>query len=84
MTDAPTERQVLYALVSAGFLTVVAVLIVGAAAAGLVPTWWSVATSIVWLGVGAVTVLRWRDTRMVLLLTIALFVAWTIGTLVVS
>ncbi len=84
MTEAPTERQVLYALVSAGFLAVVAVLIVGAAAAGLVPTWWTVATAVVWFGAGVVTVFRWRETRIVLLVSITLFVAWTVGTLVVA
>ena len=45
MTE-PSPRQVLYALVAGGFLLVVAVLVVGAAAAGLVPIWWTIAMAV--------------------------------------
>jgi hypothetical protein len=78
------ERQLLYALVGAGFLAVVAILIAGAAAVGLVPTWWTVATAAVWLGVAVVVAIDWRATRRVLSSTIVLFLAWTVGTLIVA
>lgn len=83
VTDAhqPTPRQVLYALVAGGFVVVVAILTIGGAMAGLVPTWWSIA-----LGVGIVAsaiwmVWNWRKTMMALLLAIGLFVVWLVGTL---
>jgi hypothetical protein len=81
--EPPSERQVLYALVAAGFVVVVAVLVVGAAYAGLVPVWWSVVAGAATLVVGGLSVLRWRDTRFVLLASIMLFLAWTVGTLLV-
>ena len=80
----PTPRQVLYGLVAAGFLVVVLVLIVGAASAGLTPTWWTVATSILLLLVGTWSALRWRRTVPVLLASIALLLIWTVGTLLVT
>ncbi len=80
----PTERQVLYALVAAGFVAVVAVLVFGAAFAGLVPTWWTVLGGAATVGVGGLSALRWRETRVVLLSSILLFLAWTVGTLLVS
>lgn len=79
----PTERQVLYALVAAGFVLVVAVLVGGAAYAGLVPLWWSVVAGVATVIVGGLGALRWRDTRFVLLSSIMLFLAWTVGTLLV-
>ncbi len=81
--EPPSERQVLYALVSAGFVLVVAVLVIGAAYAGLVPVWWSVVAGAATLVVGGLSALRWRDTRFVLLASIMLFLAWTVGTLLV-
>lgn len=81
--DPPSERQVLYALVAGGFVVVVAVLVIGAAYAGLVPTWWSVAGGAATLAVGGLSALRWRDTRFVLLASILLFLVWTVGTLLV-
>lgn len=81
--EAPSERQVLYALVSAGFVVVVAVLVIGAAYAGLVPVWWSVVGGASTLVVGGLSALRWRDTRFVLLTSILLFLGWTVGTLLV-
>jgi hypothetical protein len=77
------ERQVLYALVGAGFLVVVGILIGGAAAVGLAPAWWTIVMTIGWVAVAVVVVMDWRNTRRVLLLTILLFLAWTVGTLIV-
>jgi hypothetical protein len=80
----PTPRQVLYALVAGGFILVVAILVVGAAVAGLVPTWWT------WLSAGLTgivalwTVIQWRMTGRVLAMSIGLFVFWTVGTLLVT
>ena len=82
-SEPPSERQVLYALVAGGFVVVVAVLVVGAAYAGLVPTWWSVVAGVATLVVGGLSALRWRDTRFVLLASILLFLGWTVGTLLV-
>lgn len=79
-----TPRQVLYALVGAGFLAVVGVLTIGAAAAGLTPAWWTGAMAIGWVAVASLAGARWRSTRVVLGATIGLFVVWTVGTLVVS
>ena len=79
----PTERQVLYALVSGGFVVVAAVLVAGAAIGGLVPVWWSLVGSISTLGVAVFAMTRWRSTRSVLLASVGLLVAWVAGTLVV-
>ena len=79
--NAPTERQVLYALVSGGFIVVVAVLVAGAALAGLVPIWWSMTSALGTLGVAVFAMARWRNTQAVLMGSIALFVAWVVGTL---
>ena len=80
----PSPRQVLYALVAAGFLVVVAVLIVGAAVAGLVPLWWSIvmAAGLVLIAIWAG--LNWRRTAPVLLVSIGLLVIWMIGTLILA
>jgi hypothetical protein len=80
--NEPTPRQVLYALVGAGFHLVVAVLIVGAEMAGLVPRWWTVAMTVVWVAVAVVAGIRWKRTVVVLGLTMGGFVVWTVGTLV--
>lgn len=84
MSPEPSPRQVLYALVSAGFLVVVATLIVGGAAAGLVPVWWTVAMAILVIAASALTGLRWRRTGLALGLSIGLFLIWTIGTLILA
>jgi hypothetical protein len=81
---APSERQVLYALVGLGFHVVVAVLVIGAEVAGLVPGWWTITMGVAWVGVAAVVGPRWRRTGRVLAATILLFVVWTVGTLVVA
>jgi len=78
------ERQLLYALVGGGFLVVVAILIVGAASAGLVPLWWTAVTTVTWVAVMALVAVDWRNTRRVLVMTIVLFLAWTVGTLIVT
>lgn len=80
----PTPRQVLYALVAAGFVIVVVVLTIGAAVAGLVPTWWSIALAVATLGVAIWIGLNWRRTGASLLLAIGLFVVWLVGTLALA
>ena len=80
----PSPRQVLYALVAAGFLAVVAVLIVGAAIAGLVPSWWSMVMAAGLVLIGIWSGLNWRDTAQVLLVSIGYLVIWMIGTLILA
>jgi hypothetical protein len=81
---APNPRQVLYALVAGGFVVVVAILTIGGAAAGLVPTWWSgvlallIALTATWIAQS------WRRTAAVLLVAIGLFVVWMVGTLALA
>lgn len=84
MNSEPTPRQVLYALVSAGFLLVVLVLTIGAAAAGLVPVPWTVAMLAATLGLGVWGGLNWTRTGPLLVLSISLFVLWTVGTLILA
>ena len=80
----PSPRQVLYGLVSAGFWLVTVILAIGAAVAGLVPTWWTwsllalLAVAGIWMAV------KWKRTGPVLLVAIGLFVVWMVGTLIVS
>ena len=81
---ATTPRQVLYGLVSAGFLAVTAFLTAGTAVAGIVPWWWSAALAGA-LGVfGLWLVFNWRRTAVALLVSIAFFLAWMLGTLFLS
>jgi hypothetical protein len=80
----PTPRQVLYALVAAGTLLVVAVLVVGAAVSGLAPVWWTWLTGATLAVVSVWCVLNWRRTGLVLISAIGLFLAWSIGTLIVA
>lgn len=80
----PTPRQVLYALVALGFVLVEIVLVIGAHVAELVPTWWTVTTGVASLLVLTFLALRWRKTAMSLLLSIGLFVVWTVGTLILA
>lgn len=77
----PSPRQVLYGLVAGGFILVVGVLVVGAAAAGLVPTWWTVVISLAVVVTAVWAALRWRKTGPVLAISIGLLVIWVIGTL---
>lgn len=84
MSDEPTPRQVLYALVAGGFVLVVAVLTIGAAAAGIVPQWWSGLLALVIVAVTGWIASNWRRTAYVLALAIGLFLFWMIGTLAVA
>jgi hypothetical protein len=76
-----SPRQVLYALVAGGFLIVVAVLVIGAGAAGLVPAWWTVAMGVAVVTTSIWSSLRWRKTAPVLAASIGLLVCWVVGTL---
>lgn len=80
----PTPRQVLYALVAGGFLLVVAALVIGAAIAGLVPAWWTVLMGALVIVIASYTAVNWRKTGLVLVLSIAAFVVWMIGTLALA
>lgn len=79
-----TPRQVLYALVAGGFVVVVAILTIGGAAAGLVPTWWSALLGLAIALSGTWMAQNWRRTGGVLLVAIGLFVAWLVGTLILA
>ena len=80
----PTPRQVLYALVAAGVLAVVGILIVGASMAGIVPGWWTSVAGIVWVATSAYCAARWRRTGQILGLSIILFAIWVAVTLLVA
>lgn len=79
-----TPRQVLYALVSAGFVAVVVILTIGAASAGLVPTWWSGLLAISIVLAATWIAQNWRSTALVLVVAIGLFLMWMIGTLILA
>ncbi len=81
MSGETTPRQVLYALVAVGFVLVVVVLIIGAAASGLVPQWWSITLALVVVSSAGWMATNWRRTAIVLSVSIGLFVVWLIGTL---
>lgn len=83
MSEA-TPRQVLYALVAGGFVAVVFALVIGAAASGLVPLWWTLSMSASIVAAGVYMAFRWRRTVAVLSLSIVLFVIWTVGTLLLA
>lgn len=80
----PTPRQVLYALVAAGFWLVTGVLTAGAAAAGLTPNWWTIALLILLALGGVWMAVNWRRTGPVLVIAMVLFVIWMVGTLMVA
>lgn len=84
MSDDPTPRQVLYALVGGGFLSIVGLLTVGGAVARFVPIWWTAIMTLLVLGAGVWTVVRWRDTSRVLMISIGLLVLWMVGTLLLA
>lgn len=84
MIEERSPRQILYALVSAGFLLVVLALTVGAAVAGLVPVWWTIAMLVALAGSGVWGVLNWDRTGRILVVSISLFVLWTVGTLILA
>lgn len=79
-----TSRQVLYALVSAGFVAVVVILTIGAASAGLVPTWWSGLLAISIVLTATWIAQNWRSTMLVLAVAIGLFLMWMVGTLILA
>jgi hypothetical protein len=83
MTE-PTPRQVLYALVAAGFVAVVIVLTVGAAVAGLVPVGWSWVMAAAIAAVSVWMARNWKRTVLALVLAIGLFLMWMVGTLILS
>jgi hypothetical protein len=72
---------VLYALVAGGFIAVVGILVVGAAVAGLVPTWWTIVMTVAVAASAFWAALRWRKTGPALAVSIGLLVFWVIGTL---
>jgi len=80
----PTPRQVLYALVAAGFLIVVVVLTIGAATAGIVPGWWSAVLGVVLASAVIWMTMSWRRTGPMLLVGIGLFMVWLVGTLILA
>ena len=80
----PTPRQVLYGLVAGLFVAVVVVLVVGSAAAGFTPAWWTMVMGVLSIVVIATLILRWRQTALALSLSIGLFLVWAVGTLMVS
>lgn len=82
MAADPEGRRLLYALVASGFVVVVGILIV--AAVRVVPGWWTAVTAAAWVASAGVVAARWRRTGLVLGVSIGLFVAWTVGTLLVS
>ncbi len=84
MRAGPTPRQVLYALVAGGFVVVVIVLTIGAAGAGIVPTWWSGSMALAIALGGSWMASNWRRTGPVLAIGIGLFILWMIGTLLVA
>lgn len=82
--DEPTPRQVLYGLVSGAFIVVVAILTIGGASAGLVPTWWSGVLALAIALSGTWIAANWRRTAEVLLTAIGLFLVWLVGTLILA
>lgn len=80
----PSPRQVLYALVAGGFVIVVMILTIGAASAGLVPTWWSASLALLIAVTATWMAQNWRRTAPAMLMAIGLFVIWLVGTLIVA
>ena len=80
----PTPRQVLYALVAAGLMVVVLILIVGAAGAGLVPFWWTALGGLAWIAGTVWSAFFWRRTGRMLMVSIGLLAIWFAVTLVVA
>ncbi|MGD2043807.1 MAG: hypothetical protein PVJ28_09180 [Acidimicrobiia bacterium] len=84
MSEETTPRQVLYALVAAGFVIVVVILTIGAASAGLVPTWWSAVLAFTIALASTWMAQNWRRTGQTLLIAIGIFLFWMVGTLVLA
>lgn len=77
MPEPASPRQLLYAMVGAGFHVVVGVLAL--ASAGLAPGWWTAVVAVFWVAAAALIGLAWRRTALVLGLSMGGFIAWTIG-----
>ena len=73
----PSPRQLLYAMVAAGFHVVVGVLVIGSAP--LAPTWWTATMAMVWIVGAGILALCWRRTGLVLAVSLGGFIAWTVG-----
>ena len=56
-------------------------LLIGAAAAGVVPTWWTVVMGVAVATLATWSALQWRKTVPVLVSSIGLFIFWVVGTL---
>lgn len=84
MSEETSPRQVLYALVAAGFVLVVVVLTIGAASAGIVPTWWSAVLAFTIAIAGTWMAQNWRRTGQTLLIAIGIFLFWMVGTLLLA
>lgn len=82
MTEPATSRQFLYALVSAAFAIVTLVLTLGAATAGVSPTWWTVTMATLILTAAIWGWRNWQRTGAVLGISIGLMALWMVGTLV--
>ncbi len=78
---APTERQVLYGLVAAAWLVVVAVLAGAAVAVGWSPVGWSLAFAVIWAVAAVWAIRNWRATGRLLLVSVAVFAVWAVGAL---
>lgn len=83
MSEA-TPRQVLYAVVAGGFVFVVTVLVIGAAAAGIVPSWWSIAQGMMIIVAVAWMARNWRRTGPIVGVAVFLLVVWMVGTLILT
>lgn len=67
----PTERQVLYALVAAGFHVVTAVVAAAAVALGVVPAGFGVVAGVFWISSALWGAVRWRRTGPLLIVSMA-------------
>jgi hypothetical protein len=62
----------------------VAILTIGGASAGIVPTWWSGLLALVIVLAGTWMAQNWKRTPSLLLLAIGLFLVWMVGTLILA
>lgn len=83
MTSAPSERQVLYAIVAGAWMIVVGLLAAFAWWTGVSSAGWSLAFAAVWGSTVAVGVRHWRRTGPVVASSLLVFVFWVVGTLIV-
>jgi len=78
----PSPRQILYALVAAGLHIVVAVLVLAGSATGAVPGWATALLAVLWLTAAAIMAKDWQRTGRVLGLSLGVFIAWAVLSLV--